>query len=219
MKQHDTRKLNITFSLTSSHTEVSEGESFSITINVSGPDAKEGLEIPYKIIGNVIQEDYVAGLRYGIFKLNSSFSDTHSFKIKSDNINEGTEVFTLGLLYYPEIQRSLNVVNIGYTSGIKPPEPVYQPPRFYLFKIGSQVNGGNIATFLLLYENVPLNTEIKYEYQVSTYTYPTIDKVFSNKDNMNIIKLLTPPIERGYIRVWLKKDPSVKEQIIIIPPA
>ena len=35
---------------------------------------------------------------------------------------------------------------------------------------------------------------------------------------MNVIKLLTPAIERGYIRVWLQKDPSVKEQIIIIPP-
>ena len=218
MKYYDTRKLNININLSSSHTSVSEGDSFSITINVSGPDAQQGLEIPYKIIGNVIQEDYVAGLRYGIFKLNSSLSDTHYFKIKSDNVNESTETFTLGLLYYPNIQVSLNVINVGYTSGIKTPEPVYQPPRFYLFKVGGQVNGGSVATFLLVYENVPLNTEIKYEYQISTYTYPSIDKVYSNKDNMNVIKLLTPAIERGYIRVWLQKDPSVKEQIIIIPP-
>ena len=103
MKQHDTKKLNITFSLTSSHTEVSEGESFTVTLNALGPDVKEGLKIPYRIVGDVRESDYIPSEEYGLFVLDENFTSTVTFKIRSDGFNEEAENFTLILYYYPDI--------------------------------------------------------------------------------------------------------------------
>lgn len=116
MKQHDTRKLNITFTLTSSHTEVSEGEAFTVTLNALGPDVKEGLKIPYRIVGDVRESDYIPSEEYGLFVLDENFTSTVTFKIRSDGFSEEIENFTLILYYYPEISIttviSRNVINV-----------------------------------------------------------------------------------------------------------
>ena len=112
MKQHDTKKLNITFALTSSHTEVSEGESFTITLNALGPDVKEGLKIPYRIVGDVRESDYIPSEEYGLFVLDENFTSTATFKIRSDGFNEEAENFTLILYYYPEISITTRIEDI-----------------------------------------------------------------------------------------------------------
>ena len=112
MKQHNTKKLNITFALTSSHTEVSEGESFTVTLNALGPDVKEGLKIPYRIVGDVRESDYIPSEEYGLFVLDENFTSELTFKIRSDGFNEEAENFTLILYYYPEISITTRIEDI-----------------------------------------------------------------------------------------------------------
>ena len=120
MRQYDTRKLNIDFLLTSSHTEVSEGESFTITLNALGPDVKEGLKIPYRVVGDVRESDYIPSEEYGLFVLNENFTSEVTFKIRSDGFNEEAENFTLTLYYYPEINIT-TVISRNVIVVVEPP--------------------------------------------------------------------------------------------------
>ena len=148
MRQYDTRKLNINFSLSSSHSEVVEGNTFTITLAISGSDARAGLQIPFRIVGTVILADYLPNEEYGLFTIGNDLTATLTFTAMLDYSNELDLYFILALYYYPTIQQTVTIKNVYMPFPPKPPEPTPNPPTFEITLQQSEVIGGNEAIFI-----------------------------------------------------------------------
>ena len=218
MRQYDTRKLDINFSLSGSHFEVIEGSTFTITLEVSGPDAKAGLQIPYRVIGTIKTSDYFPNEEYGLFTINEDLTSTMTYTILEDQYNEPDLYFIISLLYYPTIQRLTVIKNIDITYPPKTPEPIPNPPTFELVPESSNIFGGLDATINLIYHNMRPGVKIYYNTQSSFDRYPVKNYVYSEKNGVSTIKIVTSirPIKE-YIRVWLENHPKVETQIIVSP--
>jgi subtilisin family serine protease/plastocyanin len=82
------------FGLTSSQTEVSEGD--TITVNLTTRYITDGTEIPFTIAGDVDSSDIVGGERTGVFTVTGNTATT-SFVLSEDFATEDTETLTLTL--------------------------------------------------------------------------------------------------------------------------
>lgn len=220
MRQHDTRKLNINFSLSSSHSEVVEGNTFTITLAISGPDARAGLQIPFRIIGTVILADYLPNEEYGLFTIGDDLTATLTFTAMLDYSNELDLYFILALHYYPIIQQTVTIKNTYMSFPPKPAEPIPNPPTFEITLQQSEVIGGNEAIFYITYYNMRPGVKLRYFIQSNMDQYPKEDYFYSEPNGISEIKITTSstPIRR-LLRIWLKNHPKIQNQIFITPPA
>ena len=218
MRQYDTRKLNINFSLSSSHSEVVEGNTFTITLAISGPDARAGLQIPFRIIGTVRIADYLPNEEYGLFTIGNDLTATLTYRAAEDSFNESDLYFILALYYYPTVQRLTIIKNVYIPPSPKPPEPVPNPPTFELTRAQAEVIGGYEAVFYIICHNMRPGVKLPYFVQTNVDQYPKEDYVYSELNGVSVIKVSTSqtPIRR-FLRVWLKNHPKIQNQAIIIP--
>ncbi len=218
MKYYNTSNLDFVCHLSTSKTEVTEGESFTITLEITGPDAKEGLKIPYRIIGDVRPEDYRPSSEYGLFIIGNNLKASVTFTCANDKYAEGEEYFLLGLHWYPALEPILVVFNnLPSEIRIHPPAIFPNPPNFAIVAENAEVAGGQDTNFSIFYQNLRSGVKIPYFIQFNTDRYPTEFLTYSEPNGVTVVTVSTPFTAVGnYVKIWLKNHPSVESQTIIL---
>ena len=107
---NDTSNIPITYTLTPSATTVDEGDTFTVTLDVSG--GINGVQLPYTITG-------VSTVDLGNTSLTGTFtvgSDTQkTFTIAEDAVTEGTETFTITLNDFTDVNASVTINDTSTT--------------------------------------------------------------------------------------------------------
>lgn len=220
MRQYDTRKLDINFSLSGSHFEVVEGNTFTITLAISGPDARAGLQIPFRIIGTVRIADYLPNEEYGLFTIGNDLTATLTYRVAEDSFNESDLYFILALYYYPTVQRLTIIKNVYIPPSPKPPEPIPNPPTFELTRAQTEIIGGYEAIFYIVCNNMRPGVKLPYFVQSNGDQFPKEDYVYSELNGVSVVKVATSPTPiRRLLRIWLKNHSKIQNQIFIIPSA
>lgn len=143
--------------MTRSTSSVNEGQTFNITLTVTGLEVDPtGLQYPYTIYGTGITTgDIELVPMTGNFTLNSSGISVLSFTTTEDNTFESNETFRIELDDYPTVFTSVTIIDTS-----KPPQT---------FTLSSTVDGnpvttvneGQVLTITLTTENVS-NQNITY---------------------------------------------------------
>ena len=227
MKKYSLYNKDIDFSLTVDKSSIKEGESFTVTITASGPDAVIGFEVPYRIGGKdsvdlirVSPYDFNKKEEFGLFKLNENLQDTVTITIVEDIYLETNEVCYVSLLLRPNINVSVLVED---TSIPLPPVPETTPikdPRITITPLQTYVKEGEVADFHVAYEGIQEGLVFEYIYYDSKSSIEYDNSFTIKPSGFTMISLKVDVQEQTtsssrILVVTLKDYPAVTARVII----
>lgn len=227
MKKYSLYNKDIFFELTSSKQEVSEGDSFTVTITATGTSATEGFEIPYRVGAKdkgetlrVSPSDFNKEGEYGIFKLNSSLQDTIEVHILEDKYKEEDEVCFVTLMLRPEVAVEVKVINKFFQEEIPVEKPKPLSQKIDLKAVSHSVKEGTFAEFLVTYENIRVGSRVDYEYLDSKDDLPITNYFTVSDSGFSIIKIEVEDIQNissnfRILNIWIKDYPKVRASSIV----